>query len=154
MTVTLRDLRLDDAAWLDGWLGACAQSVAYREIDASAPTGSLFEHLNAENVYGRVVVADGAAIGIAVWRLLPAAAALIEFVGVQPSSGRRGYGHQAAERLAEALRADGVTALFAPAPAIHGIAVYFWIRLGFRPLLQVDWPCKREGLAWLVRDVL
>jgi hypothetical protein len=36
---------------------------------------------------------------------------------------------------------------------MHGIAMYFWIRLGYRPLMHSEWPCAREGIAWLARDL-
>jgi hypothetical protein len=31
--------------------------------------------------------------------------------------------------------------------------MYFWIRLGYRPLLRTEWPCERAGVAWLRREL-
>jgi hypothetical protein len=47
----------------------------------------------------------------------------------------------------------GVQEVFAPAAELHGISMYFWVRLGYAPLLRPDWPCEREGVAWLRRIV-
>jgi hypothetical protein len=60
---------------------------------------------------------------------------------------------QAAALLEVQLRKARIQRIYAPASAAHGIAVYFWIRLGYRPLLRADWPCNREGVAWLARDL-
>ena len=62
-------------------------------------------------------------------------------------------GMSAAALVEDAVRAEGVRTLYAPAPAVHGIATYFWIRLGYRPLLREEWPCERVGVAWLVREL-
>lgn len=150
MTVSLRDLHVDDAAWLDTWLGACASSVGYDAIDARAASASLFARLERADLHAKVI-RTGDDIGIVTYRI--AEPAMIEFVGVQPTQARRGYGHAGAALVEEILRASGAGAIYAPASAIHGIAVYFWIRLGYRPLLQDEFPCKRDGVAWLKRDL-
>jgi hypothetical protein len=50
------------------------------------------------------------------------------------------------QRLAHRFAA-GVT-------ADAGRALYFWLRLGYRPLLQADlpWPSPRRGVVWMVRE--
>ena len=37
--------------------------------------------------------------------------------------------------------------------AVGAASVYFWIRLGYHPLLRPEWPCAREGVAWLTREI-
>ena len=53
---------------------------------------------------------------------------------VAPEYRRYGAGSEAAWLLAEALRARGVGRIRAWAPPDVGLAVYFWSRMGFRPL--------------------
>lgn len=81
-------------------------------------------------------------------------AAIIELVATPPSEARRGTGMAAAALVEEMLRTDGARAIYAPAPAVHGIDVYFWIRLGYGPLLRADWPCAAGGVAWMRRDLV
>ena len=47
----------------------------------------------------------------------------------------------------------GVRTVYAPAAEVHGIAVYFWIRLGYAPLQRAEWPCELRGVLWLRRDI-
>jgi hypothetical protein len=156
VNVSLRDLGARDERWLDAWLGACAASVGYDAIDAEAPGRSLLEATDRVGVEVRVIVVDEP-VGVMTFQI-DSPNAVIEFVGVAPACTRKGYGHAGAALLEEELRAAGLTHIYAPAPAIHGIAVYFWIRRGYRPLLQGDWPCAhvpngRNGVAWLIRDL-
>jgi hypothetical protein len=146
-------MRADDGAWLDTWLGASAASVGYDAIDTDEPSRSLSEAIRG-GLDARTIVADEP-VGVITYRAHTGSAvdAIIEFVGIESSYARRGYGQAGAALLADELTAAGVRRIFAPAPEIHGIAMYFWIRLGYRPLLRDDWPCVREGAAWLARDL-
>jgi hypothetical protein len=90
-------------------------------------------------------------VGVVIWRTHGRGVAIIGLIATPPEAARRGSGMQAAALLEDELRARGVRTVYAPAHAVHGIAMYFWIRLGYRPLLRGDWPCEREGVAWLMR---
>jgi len=79
--------------------------------------------------------------------------AIVELVGLAPGETRAGSGMRAVALLEEQVRADGIRSVYAPASAAHGISMYFWIRLGYHPLMRSEWPCERPGIAWLVRDV-
>jgi GNAT superfamily N-acetyltransferase len=153
MNVVLRQLRGSDAVWLDSWLSQCAVSVGYDAIDADAPGRSLLNRADDDGTIARVIIAGGEDIGVVVYGGRDGGMAVIEFVGVQPSYARRGYGHKAAELVEDELRSVGATVIDAPAPSMHGIAVYFWIRLGYRPMQQADWPCRRDGIAWMRREL-
>jgi hypothetical protein len=150
MSTVLRDISPADAAWLDSWLGACASAVGYVAIEPGAPFASLQRCLG-DGLTARVIVA-GQDVGIATYRIA-GAQGTIEFIGVQTQHARRGFGHRAATLVEDAMRNVGVARNFAPAPEHHGIALYFWIRLGYRPLLRSEWPCARDGVAWLARDL-
>lgn len=144
MTVSLRPLAAHDVAWLDAWLPSVAAGVA----DAAS--------LRARGRHALVIERDGFSVGIVVYSMLRPrrGAAIIELIAMPPEHARHGSGMAAAVALEATLRDAGVRTVYAPAPERHGIAMYFWIRLGYRPLLRGDWPCAAgSGLAWLARDI-
>jgi GNAT superfamily N-acetyltransferase len=138
VTVTLRVAKRADDAWLATWLPAAASSLGY------ALDGHAAERL--------IIQRDGERAGVAISRPHHDDAAIIELIATPPEHARRGAGMEAAALLETRLRRRGVRTIYAPAPAVHGIAMYFWIRLGYRPLLRGAWPCEREGVAWLIRS--
>jgi hypothetical protein len=138
--VELRRPAGDDRQWLESWLPDAARPLGW---DADLGAGTVL-----------IIVRDGARAGATVHRRRAGTAeAVVEVVAMAPQHARHGAGLAAAALLETRLRADGVRRVYAPAPAAHGIAVYFWIRLGYRPLLRGDWPCARPGVAWLARDL-
>jgi GNAT superfamily N-acetyltransferase len=79
-------------------------------------------------------IADGAALGtVGVERRQPATL-LIESLCIDSSHRGYGAGSEAARLLIEAARAAGYDRIEAWAPPNLGLAVYFWFRMGFRPL--------------------
>ena len=155
MNVALRPLEDGDVPWIDNWLGGVAASVGY-ELHGGSPGDWLRRRLARERrLRVEIIERDGRPAGIVVYRARTPRhdAAIIELVATPPSEARRGSGMAAAALLEEQLRAEGVRVVYAPAPAVHGIDVYFWIRLGYRPLQRDDWPCVREGVPWMRRDL-
>ncbi len=152
MTITLRPARAADATWLGSWLPAVARSVAFDELTDDAAIQALVRD---RSRVVRVIERDASSVGLAVaaTNVPERGSAIIQFIGTPPSEARRGAGMRAAALIEEELRGLGVKRIYAPAPAVHGIAMYFWIRLGYRPLLRPEWPCEREGIAWLAREL-
>lgn len=146
--VALRPATLADAAWLVEWLPAVAASVGLAVDPPSWLSPGATRRV-------RVIVRDGADVGVIVYHphTPTRAAATIELVATPPHLARCGSGMAAAALVEDELRAARVHTLYAPAPASHGIAVYFWIRLGYRPLLRSEWPCDQPGVAWLTRRI-
>jgi hypothetical protein len=134
----LRLARAADEAWLRSWLPAAVKALGYGS--QAAARRSLIER-------------DGEATGIAIYReRAPSrSSALIMLIATPVEMARRGAGMRAAVLLEDQFRARGMRTIYAPAPGSHGIAVYFWLRLGYRPLQRGDWPCAREGVVWLMR---
>lgn len=152
--LSLRPGVRDDAAWLDEWLAPVAASVGYDELDGARTGAALLDQSSANpRVHVRIIMRDGDDVGMAVCRTNAPrlGAAVIELVATRREFARRGSGMAAVALIEAELRAAGVREVYAPAPAMHGIAVYFWIRLGFRPLMRAEWPCDRAGVEWLVR---
>ena len=150
MTVSLRDASADDALWLDRWLPAVAESVGYAwpsEFESSS------SHDRANRVV-RVIEADGERVGVAIARIQRDKPTIIEIVATPQEHARRGYGMRAAALIEHEFASLGVREIYAPAPAAHGIAMYFWIRLGYAPLARDAWPCDRDGVAWLSRRIV
>jgi ribosomal protein S18 acetylase RimI-like enzyme len=77
------------------------------------------------------------------------------FLAVAESCRGRGLGSEAVLALEDDARCRGLACHFAAGVAAEaGRALYFWLRLGYRPLLQVDvpWPSSRQGVVWMVRE--
>ncbi len=78
-------------------------------------------------------------------------AALVRLLAVEPERRRLGAGTRTALAL-ERLVSRDARRIYVAVPAKAGLAYYFWLRLGYRPLTQQEWPTKlEEPSAWLVR---
>ena len=85
--------------------------------------------------------------------------ASIPFISIVPARRFAGLGGEAGIAIEKRLRRAGYECIFAPVPDGRGLAVYFWLRLGFRALLRSDAPWPLPGLdggniegIWMVRD--
>lgn len=147
VSVSFRPLADADAAWIDAWLPAVAATVGAGAAD--------FASLRAKGRSALVVRRDGTDVGVVAYALdrPRRGAATAELIATPPDNARKGSGMAAAALLESALRDAGMRTVYAPSPERHGIAMYFWIRLGYRPLLRGDWPWARDGVAWLARDI-
>ncbi len=138
---------------MSGWLEA-----------AVAPEWRLEDLKGSLEAHERVLVSDGdgVAIGMAVVLAHQPSqdAATVPFLGIDPERRFRGLGGEAGLALEQRLRQKlGVTKVYAPVPEGRGLAVYFWLRLGFRPLSAADSPGPLMGLTddskpgiWMLRD--
>jgi hypothetical protein len=88
-----------------------------------------------------------------------AGAATIPLLAIDPARRFRGLGGEAAIAIERYLRAKHrVETVFAPIPDGRGLAVYFWLRQGYRPLTEAESPGPLTGLTdeprqgiWMVR---
>lgn len=86
--------------------------------------------------------------------------AILSFLAVQPERRYRGLGGEAGLAVERYVRANhGVKRVFAGVPEGRGLAVYFWLRLGYRPLSIAEAPDVPLGLTsdsrpgiWMLRD--
>lgn len=110
-----------------------------------------------------VLITNGAApvgAGVVLFDVPAAGAASVPFLAIDPARRYRGLGGEAALALERHLRLrHGLSRVFAPVPDGRGLAVYFWLRLGYRPLTRSGAPWPLAGLGgrtlpgiWLVRE--
>ncbi len=80
--------------------------------------------------------------------------ARIDLLAVAPGRRRLGGGSRAAFALERRL-ARSIERVYVLVPSRLGLALYFWLRLGYRPLTQRDWPAapEAESSAWMVREL-
>ena len=81
-------------------------------------------------------------------------AAHVKLLAVAPDKRRLGIGGRAALALERRLRRSAKR-LYVLVPSRIGIALYFWLRLGYRPLTQRDWPEAPADApsTWMVREL-
>ncbi len=82
-------------------------------------------------------------------------AARVGLLAVAPGRRRLGIGGRAALALEQRL-VTSVARLYVVVPATLGLALYFWLRLGYRPLTQRDWPAPAEQApsVWMLRELV
>ena len=145
----LSALAVDGLAALPWLAGALAPEWRLPDLEAALQSG--------EGV--SISDAEASSIGIAVV-MLTGRTATVPFLAIEPARRFRGLGGEAVLALERHLRARmRVETVYAPVPEARGLAVYFWLRLGYRPLLQAEEPDQRPGLGdealrgiWLARD--
>jgi hypothetical protein len=142
--VALRRPRKSDGSWLETWFSAWQQH--------NFPASNASDLLAESDRDVSIILRDGVPIGVITWSAT-GAEGMIHTVAIEPAHTRLGAGMQAAALAERRMTTRGVRMIFAPAPDAHGISVYFWIRLGYRPLLRADWPCDRKGVVWMRRDI-
>jgi GNAT superfamily N-acetyltransferase len=150
--VRLSALTPEALARMAGWLPA-----------SLAPEWTLTDLESALEAATGVLIsdADETPIGLALVRLdAPAAGcASVPLITIDPERRFRGLGGEAGIALDRHMRASGFEKVYAAIPDGRGLAVYFWLRLGFRPLTTPEWPGPVTGLLgesragiWMLRD--
>ena len=149
----LRTATPEDVAALGEWLSPSALSPDWQieDLQATLPFAQS------------ILISDkaGEALGLIVLLSdLPEPGAVsVPLVAVAPQRRFSGLGGEAALAVERIRSRWGVQRCYAPVPDGRGLAVYFWLRLGYRPLTtaQAPWPLAglsdepRRGM-WMVRD--
>jgi hypothetical protein len=150
--IRLSRLTPEALAGMSTWLaGALAPEWSLEDLDAALKTAT------------GVLISDatGDAIGLAVVQTdVPGAGcASVPLIAIEPSRRFRGLGGEGGIALDAQMRAAGFEKVYAPVPDGRGLAVYFWLRLGFRPLRLDEAPGPVIGLLgetragiWMLRD--
>ena len=145
--MALRPLRASDLASLVEWLpGVAAAAGCDRWADADAlRTASALIYSDDRGAAFVAYEADAPLPGCA----------RIDFLAVAPERRRLGTGGRAALALERKL-AKTAKRVYMLVPSRIGIALYFWLRLGYRPLTQRAWPFAPDGgdaSVWMVREL-
>jgi hypothetical protein len=151
--IQLSGLSREALVGMEGWLaGALAPDWGVEELRAAvdANEGVMIGDEKGEAIGVAVVVVDAPVKG----------AVMVPFLAIEPSRRFRGLGGEAGLALERHVRQRlGVERVYAPAPDGRGLAVYFWLRLGYRPLTQSEAPGPVVGLSgeemrgmWMVRE--
>ena len=155
--VRLRTLLPDEAPSMEPWLAEAVASLdGGRPGPATAANVSAFLELAAQRWPDgtplAVELVSGGVIGLLVWQRLAlevGEATVIAALATRRDQRNLGYG---AEAVYELEQAQPGAAVLAATPRHNGLAIYFWLRAGFRPVsMEFD-----AGLAvdpahfWLV----
>ena len=154
--VSLRQITAEDPLNAP-WLAEAAQAIAGRaapcELSARLEAGDAGWWIEAETPAGRRIVGalSGRSVGrCAVWTWLAAAAEWRHY----------GFGGAAVPLFEQAVRVGGAARAAAPLPRDNGVALYFWLRLGYAPLRE---PLLSPGevppgvsadAVWMVRELV
>ena len=157
--VALRPFAPEDAALVEPWLAEAWAAVGGGRARAGAPLSlDGLRRLIAERWPGAEFAAiagrEGAPLGFIAWRSATAAArAETEILAIAVEAARRnvGLGGEAIQALERLRPGDGY---LAAVPRANGLAVYFWLRTGYRPV-RADENAARardETVFWMVRS--
>lgn len=146
----LRPLRASDIDTLSPWLPRAASEA---RCERWSSEDALREATGQRHIL--VVSEDGPRALLEFTTEVPSpGAAQVRFLAVEPKRRRLGIGGRAALALERRL-ARSVSRLYVLVPERLGLALYFWLRLGYRPLTQREWPAPPTdgAAAWLVREL-
>ena len=143
-----------------GWLEEAARAIAGRgepcPLAARAADGDAIWWLQAETPGGQATVGAAAARFVAA-----AGAACMVWTWLAVSGEWRGYGYGGASvpLLERAAGRMGAESALAPLPPDNGIALYFWLRLGYVPDASLRPPPAArpagvaDGALWMRREI-
>ena len=141
------------------WFAEAAQAIAGR-----ASPCHIQDRLD-EGDRGWWIEGDGQIVGALCGKLVhlsdpPATRALTwTWLAVDARWRAYGYGGAAVPLLEQAAREAGAELALTPLPPDNGVALYFWLRLGYTPLRSApvepsDWPRGVDGDAlWMRRPL-
>lgn len=146
----LRPIRRGDVAALSTWLPHAAAQI---DCDRWSEAGALDAAIAQQHVL--VGDEDGASALLEYATDAPErGAAQVRFMAVAPDCRRLGIGGRTALALERRLTRS-MSKIYVRMPERLGLALYFWLRVGYRPLTQRDWPVAPDGAiaTWIVRDL-
>jgi GNAT superfamily N-acetyltransferase len=155
----LRPLRSSDIERL-AWLPAVAAKAGYERWanDGALATARSSDHSSGgqASAWHVLCIDEAGPHGMVEYALdapVPGAAQ-VRFLAVDPTHRRIGIGGRAALALERRLMRS-VERIYVAVPARIGIALYFWLRLGYRPLTKTEWPADPEDppSTWMVREL-
>lgn len=144
----LHAVRYSDVERLAAWLPDVAKH-------AGCPRWAIADALVEMAGSSQVLTNEDASAFIAFQTAAPEAdAAQVDFLAVAPGQRRLGIGGGMALGVERRLKRKAKR-LYALVPASIGLALYFWLRLGYRPLARKDSPPmpSSDTSVWMVRSI-
>ena len=144
----LHSIRPIDAERLATWLPDVAADASCADwADPAALTNSLHDPQ---------VLTDDSSTAFHAFELASPvqSAARVDFLAVSPEKRRLGIGGCTALALERRLRGKAKR-VYTLVPASIGLGLYFWLRLGYKPLTQGEWPATPKSAApsiWMKRE--
>ena len=145
----LHSIRPADAERLATWLPDVAAEAGWADWADPDPLS--------RSVHDPQVLTDDSSTAFLAFELaspIPSAAR-IDFLAVSPGKRRLGIGGRTALAFERRLRGKAKS-VYAPVPASIGLALYFWLRLGYQPLTKRDWPVTPKSATpsiWMKREL-
>lgn len=144
----LHAVRRSDVDRLAIWLPNVAQQAGYPRWESPSTINELVGN-------SRVLTNDDTSAFIAFQTAAPERdAAQVDFLAVAPEQRRLGIGGSMVLGVERRLKRKAQR-LYALVPASIGLALYFWLRLGYRPLAKKKSPAmaKSNDSVWMVREL-
>lgn len=146
----LRRIRKSDVPVLAEWLPAVSSQIG---CDRWAAPDTIRDAVGQDGIFA---IDEGGPLGVLSLELdaPEKASASIRMLAVEPARRRLGFGGRAALALERRLR-KSVRRIYVLVPARIGLALYFWLRLGYQPLTHEQFaPPPQSGPAlWMVRNL-
>ena len=146
----LRPLRKGDVEALSSWLPDAASSIGCERFASENPLRGAI------GVSDLLVAVEDEPAGVLQCEIGSPSpdAARVRVLLVAPERRRLGIGGRAALGLERRL-AKKAKRIYVAVPSELGLALYFWLRLGYRPLTQAEWPAppERPPATWMVREL-
>lgn len=132
--VTLRPPRPGDAGLIAPWFAETwrdVQGVTVRSPLAPPAPESWLADRGSDHA-ARLIEVHGEPVGVIRFGLVRGDCVLQE-LGVRPERRNLGFGSEAVFALERQALSDGCTQGVAPVPMANGLAIYFWLRIGYCP---------------------
>lgn len=153
--VTLRPVRRADFWQIEPWYAEASAAVRGGELDAEDTIEARFTKANGALLV--VAAMDKEPMGLVEYRVHEPAEGRLSVTFIALKNGRRGfgYGSEAVRALeAWAEKSHKVTSFLSEINPRNGLALYFWLRLGYRPAHagEVFWRAPDErGIIAMIR---
>ncbi len=132
------------------WFGAAWLDVRGLSARSEAPTPAAWLAAREAGERAALIEVGGEPVGFLAFRLGGAGCAIAE-LAVRPDRRNLGYGSEAVFALEAQAVAAGLRRSTALVPLPNGLAIYFWLRIGYCPAYPADEPVP--GFTAMVRDL-
>jgi hypothetical protein len=149
--VSLREARPEDGVAVDPWLSEALAAVFGRSLNTPEPAhlDQLLASLSDDQRLYLIIVAGERPAGVLICSQRDEGIATIDVLSMAASERNLGLGGEAVYAL-EDLAPDA--SYVAGVPLANGLAIYFWLRIGYRPLFPKPDPQLLDPLrTWIVR---